>query len=155
MNAIQEIVFPRVRGVYLLAALTHQYLSDRRVWACSYVYYVGESNDLAQRLLAHRSGRECISRFGDDPRMVLLTETNRGREARRNSEKKFMAAAIKLGIHLVNKSQTLPSPIQIEKWKLTCEIAQLKEAVNFLLVPASPWRYWSKHKCPALQAIAA
>ena len=77
---VREIVFPRIRGVYLLADLLHQRAVTSSAWLCSRVYYVGKSNDVAVaiRLLGHRSGKHGRKSFVNDPRMILLAETNEG-----------------------------------------------------------------------------
>jgi predicted GIY-YIG superfamily endonuclease len=149
---VREIVFPRIRGVYLVADLLHQRAVTSPAWLCSHVYYVGESNDVATRLLGHRSGKHGRNSFVNDPRMILLAETHEGKEERKLLEKRFMGAALKAGFRLLNKTCTLPTPEQIEKWDLSNELALFSEAVGILSVNANPWRHWTKHRCPLLAA---
>src|SRR5712664_4668233 len=58
-TGIKEIIVPKVNGVYMLGELQHK-RKDRR-WSCGFVYYIGQSEDLAQRLIAHRGPKSGLN----------------------------------------------------------------------------------------------
>jgi hypothetical protein len=87
MASVREIVFPRIRGIYMVANVKHRWSREQKAWMCSYVIYVGESGDLALRLMNHRSGLEDSLRFGLDPVMVVLEETNTSTDAQAEGKK--------------------------------------------------------------------
>ena len=93
-------------------------------------YYVGESADVAARLLGHMSTRKF-----SEPRMVLLREVNKrmtrlSRDERRAYERRFMAAALEVGLPLLNGSKSLPSLEQIGTYGSLG--TRLKEAASLL-----------------------
>lgn len=118
---VVEVLPSRISGVYLLAK-SHE---------CS--YYIGQSNDLVGRLLEHKG---IWQRLGIDIRMVLLMEIDgdgsRTRDERIRYERRFMAAAMHLGMPLWNSERTLPYYEEIKKKDLSIEIEHLQYAVGIL-----------------------
>lgn len=108
---VREISIPHFSGVYILAELQHKYSNEERRWSCNFLYYVGESSDVAYRFLSHRASgvpgrpRACwdIPQILN-PRMALLYETKHCDAGRRKSaERRHIAAAVQMGLPLCNR----------------------------------------------------
>lgn len=106
-------------------------------------YYIGESRDVLVRINGHRFCVPSQNVSGmDNPRGVVLAEIpldgrrsyERGKMFRLIAERRFMAAAMAMGLHLTNKNVRYPSfahraAVFVD---LTVETARLKQALDHL-----------------------
>src|SRR6267142_2347672 len=113
---ICEITIPRFAGVYLIGG-------DQPI------YYVGESTSVARRLISHTSGRVAIP----GTRMILLREVGpRSAIQRRKHERRFMAAALEIGLKLLNTA--LPGVKELKQMgSLEEEKQTIHEALEMLV----------------------
>jgi hypothetical protein len=109
-------------GVYLLG----------QAQGASWSYYIGESQNVAVRVNAHKTGPMFCNRNMRDPRGVLLAVIDDS-QRRAWVEKRFMLAARHLGL-TINNTETpfLIEPNDLPPAKLASEISRLSEAVALL-----------------------
>ena len=141
--SIQEIIFicPKVSGVYMLGELQHRY--SKGGWSCTFLYYVGQSADVAYRLMAHRNDR--FSGFAD-PRMLLLVETRlQDRLKRLTLESNFLVAAKQLQLPLTNRpvaNDRCALPFFEEEKKILA-----KAVLAFSGLAKTAWKHRGKQPC--------
>lgn len=114
---------PRIEGIYLLLSVVKSYNFKKREWVSEEFYYVGESIDVRARFWSHR----CCGTLSD-ARMILLQETKLKKSKRCYAEQRFIGAAVKLGLTIVNGAYVRPRPSDLEVWDLTEEIKAIQEA---------------------------
>ena len=89
-----------------------------------------------------------------DPRMVLLLEKvcrRNGKTQRVIPERRFITAALKVGLPLLNKPHTFPSEKDSRHWDLSFETRALKEALSAPRVYGKrEWRIFRSYPCPHL-----
>ena len=148
---VREIVCPKVSGVYMLGELKHRYNRRSESWSCGFSYYIGQSEDVAQRFVAHRSPKSKLNLC--DCRMLLLSEVPL-RAAQRSRlellERKFINAALEMKLPLRNTQLVREwwPDLEEEKTILTEAIATFRE------LAATEWK---KHTgiCSGINTVAA
>jgi hypothetical protein len=141
--SVREIDTSQTSGVYILAGRVNKGRGKP-----AHHFYVGESINVHVRLCGHQkmdaktsdARRRCKYEhwFAEKCRMVLLNDIADQRK-RRVSEERFMAAALVLGLFLLNVKQPNAHRIQI-LGALDNEIETLKEALDFLEIPLRQYR---------------
>lgn len=126
---IQEIHLSVVPGVYLLSG---KRAAAFRWWSATGTgkpaFYVGQSEDILQRFKKHR--RDVRANAG--LRCVVLAEIANGSE-RNKSERRFIAAAWRLGLLLCNGQGSMRTCRERNRTAdLDSEVAKLNEALAYL-----------------------